>query len=121
MFFPKKIMMTTRTYLMTVPTKPTLPIPVNEGDHVLVPSKAAVTVVNYGDYQCPDCNQRHREVQKMVDELRDSVRFVYRHYPLVKIHPDALRAAEAAEAAAAQGKFLEMHRLIYIRPDKLGD
>jgi len=57
----------------------------------------------------------------MVDELRDSVRFVYRHYPLVKIHPDALRAAEAAEAAAAQGKFLEMHRLLYIRPDKLGD
>ena len=49
------------------------------------------------------------------------MRFVYRHYPLVKIHPDALRAAEAAEAAAAQGKFLEMHRLLYIRPDKLGD
>ena len=49
------------------------------------------------------------------------MRFVYRHYPLVKIHPDALRAADAAEAAAAQGKFLEMHRLLYIRPDKLGD
>jgi formate-nitrite transporter family protein len=95
--------------------------PVNERDHVLGPSDAAVTVVNYGDYECPDCHKRHRAVEKMVAELRNTVRFVYRHFPLVKVHPRALRAAEAAEAAAAQGKFWEMHRRLYLRPDKLGE
>ncbi|HET6977391.1 MAG TPA: thioredoxin domain-containing protein [Pyrinomonadaceae bacterium] len=59
-------------------------------------------------------------MQKLIDELSSSVRFVYRHFPLVKTHPNALRAAEAAEAAAAQNKFWEMHRLLYDRPDKLG-
>jgi protein-disulfide isomerase len=106
---------------MTDPTRLTLPIPVNELDHVLGPADAAVTVVNYGDYQCPDCHRQHREVLKMIEELRNSVRFVYRHFPLVKIHPNALRAAEAAEAAGAQGKFWEMHRLLFTRPDKLSD
>jgi protein-disulfide isomerase len=96
-------------------------IPVNEHDHVLGPSDAAVTVVNYGDYECPDCHKRHRAVEKLVYELRNTVRFVYRHFPLVSVHPLALRAAEAAEAAAAQGKFWEMHRRLYLRPDKLGE
>jgi len=57
----------------------------------------------------------------MARELLDRVRLVHRHFPLVKNHPRALRAAEAAEAAAAQGKFWEMHRLLFLRPDKLGD
>ena len=96
-------------------------VPVNERDHTLGPVDASVTVVNYGDYQCPNCHRRHKEIQKMVDELTDSVRFVYRHFPLVKTHARALRAAEAAEAAAAQGKFWEMHRLLYLSPDKLED
>jgi protein-disulfide isomerase len=98
-----------------------LPVAVNENDHALGPGSANVTVVNYGDYQCPDCHRRHKEIQKMVDELADRVRFVYRHFPLVKTHPRALKAAEAAEAAAAQGKFWEMHRLLYLSPDKLDD
>lgn len=96
-----------------------LAIPVNDRDHVIGPPDALVTVVNYGDYDCPDCNRRHREVEKMFDQLVDSVRFVYRHFPLIKVHPRALRAAEAAEAAAAQGKFWEMHRRLYTHPDKL--
>ena len=99
----------------------TLALPVNERDHVMGPPNASVTVVNYGDYQCPDCHRRHREVQKVVDELLATVRFAYRHFPLVDVHPQALRAAEAAEAAAAQGKFWEMHRRLYLRPDKLMD
>jgi formate-nitrite transporter family protein len=88
---------------------------------VFGPATATVTVVNYGDYQCPACSKRHHETQKMIDELVHSVQFVYRHFPLVKVHPNALRAAEAAEAAAAQGKFWEMHRRLYSRPDKLSD
>lgn len=98
-----------------------LVVPVDERDHTLGPADASVTVVNYGDYQCPDCHRRHKEIQRMIDELTDSVRFVYRHFPLIKTHPRALKAAEAAESAAAQGKFWEMHRLLYLSPDKLDD
>jgi len=105
---------------MTEATTMKLVIPVTEGDHVIGPSDASITVVNYGDYQSPGSGKIHREVQKIVDELRSTVRFVYRHFPLVKVHPDALSAAVAAEAAAAQGKFWEMHRRLYLRPDKLG-
>ena len=93
----------------------------SDRDHVLGPANATVTVVNYGDYECPDCQREHRQIQKVVEELEDTVRFVYRHFPLVKVHPNALRAAEAAEAAAAQGKFWQMHRLLYLGPDKLSD
>ena len=96
-------------------------VPINESDHVIGPPDAPVSVINYGDYQCPDCHQRHRAVEKMFNELVNSVRFAYRHFPLVNVHPHALRAAEAAEAAAAQGKFWEMHRLLYVQPDKLED
>ena len=96
-----------------------LAIPVNARDHTIGPPDALVTVVNYGDYECPDCRHRHRAVEEMFDQLVDSVRFVYRHFPLVNVHTHALRAAEAAEAAAAQGKFWEMHRKLYDHPDKL--
>ena len=106
---------------MTPSTGPKLAIPVNDRDHTIGPPDAAVIVVNYGDYQCPDCQKRHRQVQKLVDALANRVRFVYRHFPLINVHPEALRAAEAAEAASAQGKFWEMHRLLYKSPDKLKD
>jgi protein-disulfide isomerase len=98
-----------------------LAIPVNERDHLIGPAKASVTVVNYGGYGSPDCDRRYRAIEKIVDELLNTVRFVYRHFPLVNVHPHALRAAEAAEAAAAQGKFWEMHRLLSSRSAKLGD
>lgn len=98
-----------------------LAVPVNESDHVMGPTSAPITVVNYGDYQCPGCQKTHRSTEKMARELLDKVRLVHRHFPLVKSHPRALRAAEAAEAAAAQGKFWEMHRLLYLHPEKLGD
>ena len=98
-----------------------LAVPMNENDHVMGPTSAPVTVVNYGDYQCPGCQKTHRSTEKMARELLDKVRLVHRHFPLVKSHPRALRAAEAAEAAAAQGKFWEMHRRLYLRPDRLRD
>ena len=98
-----------------------LAVPVTGRDHAIGPTDARVTVVNYGDYQCPGCQKTHRSTEKLARELLDRVRLVHRHFPLVKSHPRALRAAEAAEAAAAQGKFWEMHRLLYLHPDKLGD
>jgi protein-disulfide isomerase len=70
--------------------------PVNERDHAIGPPNAPIVVVNYGDYQCPDCHRRHREVEKMFDQMVNAVRFVYRHFPLINVHPRALRAAEAA-------------------------
>jgi len=98
-----------------------LAVPVDDRDHVIGPAKAPVTVVTYGDYECAACQSRHRATEEMFDELRNSVRFVYRHFPLLKVHPRALRAAEAAEAAAAQGKFWEMHRLLYSHSRRLSD
>src|SRR5215813_1091935 len=98
-----------------------LPVPVNERDHVIGPAETPVTVVTYGDYGSSGCHRRHRATEKMFGELLGSVRFVYRHFPLISVHPRALRAAEAAEAAAAQGKFWEMHRLLYSRSNKLSD
>src|SRR5215471_8307033 len=99
----------------------TLEAPVNEHDHIIGSAHACVTVVTYGDYECPACQSRHRATEKMFDELLGSVRFVYRHFPLLKVHANALRAAEAAEAAAAQGKFWQMHRVLYAHPNRLRD
>src|SRR5262245_3532282 len=98
-----------------------LPVPVNERDHVIGPAETPVTVVTYGDYGSSGCHRRHRATEKMFGELLGSVRFIYRHFPLISVHPRALRAAEAAEAAGAQSKFWEMHRRLYTQPDKLED
>ena len=99
----------------------TLAVPVNERDHMMGPANARVTVVNYGDYECPGCHERHRATEKMARELRDTVRLVHRHFPLVKSHPRALRAAEAAEAAGAQKNFWGMHDLLFENQSALED
>lgn len=87
--------------------------PVGERDHVQGPDDAPVTLVEYGDYECPHC----REVTPVIEELRgrfgDRLRYVYRHFPIRSSHPHAQLAAEAAEAAGAQGKFWEMHGLLF--------
>ena len=98
-----------------------LSIPVNEWDHVMGMPDAPVTVVEYGDYQSPKCRKMHQATEQMIRLSLKQVRLVYRHFPLVNIHPHALRAAEAAEAAAAQGKFWEMHRLLCLNPKNLKD
>jgi protein-disulfide isomerase len=99
--------------------RPRLAVPVDERDHVLGQATAPVTLVEYGDYECPYC----RAAQPVVAELRrragELVLFAYRHFPLTQIHPFALDAALAAEAAGAQGAFWPMHELLFANQDRL--
>lgn len=92
--------------------------PVDEGDHVLGPQSAPVTLVEYGDYECPYCRQLHPLVQEMMRRT-EGLRFVYRHFPISKVHPYAARAAEAAEAAGAQGRFWQMHDVLFEKEQPL--
>jgi protein-disulfide isomerase len=90
-----------------------LPLPVGAADHILGPSHAAVTVVEYGDFECPNCKQAAPAVKLLLTRFAGRVGFVYRHFPLEGVHPHALHAALAAEAAGGQGKFWEMHDLLF--------
>ena len=81
-------------------------------DHVLGPADASVTVLEYGDYECPYCRGAARDVHRMLDLYPASIRFVFRNFPIPQLHPHAEQAAEAAEAAAAQDKFWEMYELL---------
>src|SRR6266852_823395 len=90
----------------------TLAVPVNHTDHILGPISAKVTVVEYGDFECPSCGQAYPAVKMLLKHFGDRMRFVYRHFPLVEVHPHAELAAEAAEAAGAQHKFWQMHEHI---------
>ena len=90
-----------------------LSVPVNPGDHTIGPPNARVTVVEYGDLECPNCKQAAPVVKLLLQRFKDRIRFVYRHFPLEEVHPHALLAAEAAESAGAQGKFWQMHDLLF--------
>jgi protein-disulfide isomerase len=81
-------------------------------DHVRGPADAPVTVLEYGDYECPFCRGAARDVHRMLDSHPGLIRFVFRNFPIPQLHPHAEQAAEAAEAAAAQGKFWEMYELL---------
>jgi DNA integrity scanning protein DisA with diadenylate cyclase activity/protein-disulfide isomerase len=98
-----------------------LEIPVGDRDHAWGPSPAPVTLVEYGDFECPYCGRMHPVVKELRERLGDRLRFVFRHFPLDSVHPHARRAAEAAEAAAAQGRFWEMHDRLYENQDDLDD
>jgi protein-disulfide isomerase len=98
-----------------------LSVPVNDGDHVRGAAGAPVTVVQYGDYECPDCGRAYPLVKEIEKKLRSQLRFVFRHFPLSHVHPRALRAAEAAEAAGAQGRFWEMHDFLFKHQHALED
>ena len=82
-------------------------------EHVLGPSQAAVTVIEYGDFECPVCKQAAPAVKIMLARFEGRVRFAYRHFPQEEPHPHALHAALAAEAAGAQAKFWPMHDLLF--------
>ena len=86
---------------------------VSAHDHAEGPADAALTLVEYGDYQCPYCGAAYPVVKEVQKTLGKKLRFVFRNFPLTRAHPYALIAAEAAEAAALQGKFWEMHDLLF--------
>ena len=90
-------------------------------DHVQGDPKAVLTLVEYGDYQCPFCGAAYPEVKKVQKELGSKLRFVFRNFPLTNIHEYAMVAAETAEAAGVQGKFWEMHDFLYEHQATLGD
>jgi protein-disulfide isomerase len=101
---------------------PMLFMPVfDKRDHIQGPATAAVTLVEYGDYECPYCGQAYLLLAKLLPKLGDDVRLVFRNFPLTQMHPNAEHAAEAAEAAGAQGRFWEMHDMLYEHQDALGD
>ncbi|MEU6289636.1 Na+/H+ antiporter NhaA [Streptomyces sp. NPDC046988] len=89
-------------------------------DHVRGPADAAVTLVEYGDFECPYCGQAEGVVRDLLGSETD-VRYVWRHLPLTDVHPNAQAAAEASEAAARQGRFWDMHDLLMDRQDELGE
>jgi protein-disulfide isomerase len=90
-----------------------LAVPVNKVDHVAGPAHAHVTVVEYGDFECPNCRQAAPAVKLLLKRFEERVRLVFRHFPLEEVHPHSLQAAEAVESAGAQGKFWEMHDLLF--------
>ena len=90
-------------------------------DHAQGPDDAPVTLVEYGDYECPHCGHAHPIVQEVQRRLGDALRFVFRNFPLSEIHPHAALAAEAAEAAAEQGHFWPMHDLLLENQRALGE
>ncbi len=94
---------------------------VSAGDHRAGPDDAPVTLVEYGDYECPACGAAFPIVRAVRKRMGKRLRFVFRNFPLSEMHPHATHAAEAAEAAAAQGKFWEMHDLLYENQDALED
>ena len=112
---------TTLEKMMSDAKEQKLPIPISENDHIRGPADARITVVKYGDFECPDCHRAHKAIRSIIRPIENKIRFVYRHFPLINIHPRALRAAETAEAAAAQGKFWEMYELLFLNPNKLDD
>ncbi len=98
-----------------------LSLPVSDRDHMQGPVGAPVTLVEYGDYECPHCAAAHPVVQEVQNQLGDRLRFVYRHFPLTEMHRHAQHAAEAAETAGAENRFWEMHDALFEHQNALDD
>lgn len=95
--------------------------PVSDRDHSAGPSDAPLTLLEYGDYQCPYCGRAFPIVERVRQRMGDRLRFVFRHFPLTQIHEHAEHAAEVAEAAAAQGQFWQMHERLFRHQFALDD
>lgn len=93
---------------------------VQDDDHVAGSDTPAITVIAYCDFECPYCGRAYPIIKNLQARLKDRLRFVFRHFPLIHKHPLAQQAAEATEAADAQGKFWAMHDLVFENQDALG-
>jgi protein-disulfide isomerase len=101
---------------------PRLVLPVREErDHIRGAKKAPITLVEYGDFECPHCGAAYPIVEAVRQRRGPQLRFVYRHFPLASAHPRAEAAAQAAEAAGTQGRFWEMHDMLFEHQDALED
>jgi protein-disulfide isomerase len=96
-----------------------LTVPVTSRDHIRGAERARITLVEYGDFECPHCRAAFPIVREIEQRLSRELRFVYRHFPLTRIHPHAERAAEIAEAASQHGKFWPMHDMLFQNQDSL--
>ena len=97
-----------------------LRVPVTPDDHIAGKDDAPATLVEYGDYECPACGAAHPIVNQLREHFGEELRFVFRHFPLSEIHPNAEGAAEAAEFAAEHDRFWQMHEAIYDNQQQLG-
>ena len=98
-----------------------LTLPVSDRDHQQGPPDAPVTLVEYGDYECPYCGRAYPILKAIQERMAGRLRFVFRNFPITSNHPHAQHAAEAAEAADAQGRFWEMHDTLYENQHALKD
>jgi protein-disulfide isomerase len=98
-----------------------LAVPVEPTDHLEGSEHARVTLLEYGDFECPSCKVAVTTPKLLLERFPNKVRFIFRHFPLQEAHPHALMAAEAAEAAAAQGKFWQMHDMLFQNQSHLKD
>jgi len=101
------------------PDRTDLAVPVSENDHWRGAADAPVTLVEYGDYECPYCGSASPFLRGLQRQFGDGLRVVFRNFPRIEIHPHAQHAAEAAEAAGAQGKFWEMHDYLFAHQQAL--
>lgn len=98
---------------------PELKPAVSTNDHIQGNANAAIELVEYGDYQCPHCGRAYPIIKSIQGKMGDALKFVFRNFPLAEIHPHAVNAAKASEAAALQGKFWEMHDYIFEHQNRL--
>lgn len=98
----------------------TLKIPVGSKDHAQGDAGAPVTLVEYGDYECPYCGAAYPIVKQLQERFGDDLRFVFRNFPIAELHPNAMSAASAAEYAAVHGRFWEAHDALYENQRQLG-
>jgi protein-disulfide isomerase len=98
---------------------PRLAPPISARDHIRGPRNAPLTLVEYGDFECPHCGAAYPVVEAILSQMGNDLSFAYRHFPLAQVHPHAVQAAEAAEAAGAQDHFWPMHNLLFEHQDAL--
>ncbi len=106
---------------MSKPDEERLRKPVGDDDHAQGPANARVTLVEYGDFECPYCGRAYPIVKAVQKHFGRDLRFVFRNFPLTQVHSHAAQAAAAAEAAGDSGKFWEMHDLLYEHQNRLGE